>query len=133
MLALTLVTPISILNIGLSGQVSIPYTVRGNGNKTVYLYKNGVIADQHTDILSASSSGTFVISGGLPTGITNFQLVAESTQAGVTVRSSSHYFDLFGTAANTVICLKVEDFTGAIQGPADYMSPKFSAAKFSDF
>ena len=132
-LALTLVTPISILNIGLSGQVSIPYTVRGNGNKTVYLYKNGVIADQHTDILSASSSGTFVISGGLPTGITNFQLVAESTQAGVTVRSSSHYFDLFGTAANTVICLKVEDFTGAIQGPADYMSPKFSAAKFSDF
>lgn len=132
-LALSLVTPISILNTGLSGQVTIPYTVRGNGSKTVYLYKNGVIADQHTDILSASSSGSFVISEGLPTGITNFQIVAESTQAGVTVRSSSHYFDLFGTAANTIICLKVEDFTGAIQGPTDYMSPKFSAAKFSDF
>ena len=44
-LALSLVTPISILSTGLSGQVSIPYTVKGNGNKTVYLYKNGVIAD----------------------------------------------------------------------------------------
>lgn len=131
-LALTLSTSISILNTGLSGQVSIPYTVRGNGNKTVYLYKNGVLEDQH-DILSASSSGTFIIPGGLPVGVTNFQLVAESTQAGVTVRSSSHYFDLFGSAVTTVLCLKVEDFTGAIQGLDDYMSPKFSAAKFSDF
>lgn len=132
-LALSLTTSISILSQGLQGQVSIPYTVRGNGNKTVYLYKNGVLLDQHTDITANTSANSFLISGGLGAGVTNFQLVAETTQSGVTVRSSSHYFDLFGSAAGTVICLKVEDITGDVQGVGDYASPKFNAAKFGDF
>lgn len=130
-LALSLSTSINIANTGISGQVSIPYTVKGNGNKTVFLYKNGELVDQHDNITSASSSNVFtqVLSGG----VTNFQIVAETSAGDTTVKSSSFYFDLFGSSAATVIAVLVEDTTGAIQSGAEYAIPHFSAPKFSDF
>lgn len=130
-LALSLTTSINIANTGMSGQVSIPYTVKGNGNKTVFLYRNGELVDQHDNIASASSSNVFTQN--LSGGITNFQIVAETSAGDTTVRSSSFYFDLFGSSAATVIAVLVEDTTGTIQSGADYATPKFSAPKFSDF
>lgn len=130
-LALSLSTSINIANTGMTGQVSIPYTVRGNGSKTVFLYRNGVLIDQHDNITSASSSGVFTQT--LSGGINNFQLVAETSAGDTVVRSSSFYFDLFSSTASTVIALLVEDTTGTIQSGAEYGTPKFSAPKFSDF
>lgn len=130
-LALSLSTSININNTGISGQVSIPYTVKGNGTKTVFLYRDGELVDQHENINSASSSNIFtqVISGG----VTNFQLVAETSAGDTVVRSSSFYFDLFGSSATTVIAVLVEDTTGTIQNAAEFATPRFSAPKFSDF
>ena len=130
-LALSLTTSINIGNTGMSGQISIPYTVKGNGSKTVYLYKDGVLIDQHDNITSASSSNVFTQT--LGGGLTNFQIVAETSAGDTTVRSSSFYFDLFGSATSTVISLMVEDTTGAIQIGGEYGTPKFNASKFSDF
>lgn len=130
-LALSLSTSINIANTGMIGQVSIPYTVRGNGSKTVFLYRNGVLIDQHDNITSASSSSVFTQT--LSGGINNFQLVAETSAGDTVVRSSSFYFDLFSSTVSTVIALLVEDTTGTIQSGAEYGIPKFSAPKFSDF
>lgn len=130
-LALSLSTSINIANTGMTGQVSIPYTVRGNGSKTVFLYRNGVLIDQHDNITSASSSSVFTQT--LSGGINNFQLVAETSAGDTVVRSSSFYFDLFSSTVSTVIALLVEDTTGTIQSGAEYGIPKFSAPKFSDF
>ncbi len=130
-LALTLSTSIAIANTGITGQVSIPYTVRGNGSKTVYLYRDGELVDQHDNITSASSSGVFTQT--ISSGVNNFQLVAETSAGDTVVRSSSFYFDLFGSTVATVITLLVEDSTGTIQSGAEYLTPKFSAPKFSDF
>ena len=130
-LALSLSTSININNTGIPGQVSIPYTVKGNGTKTIFLYRDGELVDQHENINSASSSNIFtqVISGG----VTNFQLVAETSAGDTVVRSSSFYFDLFGSSATTVIAVLVEDTTGTIQNAAEFATPRFSAPKFSDF
>lgn len=130
-LSLTLSTSISIANTSLTGQVSIPYTVKGNGSKTVYLYRNGELLEQHDNITSASASNIFTQT--LSTGINNFQLVAETTAGDTIVRSSSFYFDLFGTSASTIIAFFIEDKTGTIQSGDVYKNPKFSASKFSDF
>lgn len=130
-LALSLSTSINIANTGMTGQVSIPYTVRGNGSKTVFLYRNGVLVDQHDNITSASSSSVFTQT--LSGGINNFQLVAETSAGDTVVRSSSFYFDLLSSTVATVVALLVEDTTGTIQSGAEYGTPKFSAPKFSDF
>lgn len=130
-LALSLTTSINIGNTGMSGQISIPYTVKGNGSKTVYLYKDGVLIDQHDNITSASSSNVFTQT--LGGSLTNFQIVAETSAGDTTVRSSSFYFDLFGSTISTIISLMVEDTTGAIQIGGEYGTPKFNASKFSDF
>jgi hypothetical protein len=92
--------------------VSIPYTVKGNGSKTVYLYKNGKQVDYHDNITSASSSGVFTQV--LTNNLTNFQIVAETSAGDTVVRSSSFYFDLFGSATSTIISFLVEDTTGTI-------------------
>lgn len=129
-LSLVLSTSINIANTGLVGQVTIPYTVRGNGVKSVYLYKNGEQVDSHSDITASTSSNVFTVS--LENGSANYQLVAE-TQAGNTlIKSSSFYFDLFRSTSTPMIALLVEDSTGTIQG-ADYKTPKFNAPKFNDF
>ncbi len=130
-LSLTLTTNVNITGVGGDSQVSIPYTVRGNGNKTVYLYKNGVLVSQHDNITSASSSNVFIQT--LNTGLNNFQLVAETSAGDTTVRSSSFYFDLFNTTVEPVIALLIEDSTGSIQEGTTYKAPVFNAAKFSDF
>ena len=130
-LALSLSTSINIANTGMTGQVSIPYTVKGNGSKTVFLYRNGVLIDQHDNITSTSSSGVFTQT--LSSGINNFQLVAETSAGDTVVRSSSFYFDLFSSTIATVIALLVEDTTGTIQSSTEYETPKFYAPKFSDF
>ncbi len=130
-LSLILSTSVDIRGTGTSGQISIPYTVRGNGSKTVYLYKDGELIDQHDNITSASSSNSFVQT--LGTGVSNFQIYAETSAGDTTVRSSSFYFDLFGSTATTVIALMVEDSTGAIQSGDVYKVPNFNAPKFSEF
>lgn len=130
-LSLILLTSVNIANTGLAGTVSIPYTVKGNGSKTVYLYKNGKLVTQNDGITSNTSSGTFTQT--LTAGSNNFQLVAE-TQAGDTiVKSSSFYFDLFSSTVSPIISLLVEDMSGTIQDEHTYMTPRFTAPKFSDF
>lgn len=130
-LSLVLSTSINIANTGLTEQVVIPYSVRGNGTKSVYLYKNGELIDTHSDITASTSSNSFTAS--LENGSANFQLVAETVSGNTTIRSSSFYFDLFRSTSVPVIALLVEDSTGTIQGPSDYKSPKFNAPKFNDF
>lgn len=130
-LALTLSTSISIANTGITGQISIPYTVKGNGSKTVFLYRNGELLEQHDNITSASSSGVFTQT--IASGMNNFQLVAEASAGDTVVRSSSFYFDLFGSAVTTIIAFFIEDKAGNIQSGDVYKTPKFSASKFDDF
>lgn len=130
-LSLVLSTTISIANTGIVGQVSIPYTVKGNGSKTVYLYKNGELIEQHDNITSASSSNAFTQT--LSTGVNNFQLVAETTAGDTVVKSSSFYFDLFSASVTTIIAFFIEDSTGTIQSGGTYKNPRFFAPKFSDF
>lgn len=130
-MALSLTSRIGIANTGLPGQVSIDYNAIGNGTKSVFLYKNGKLEDAVYN-QEGTVKGNFVVDS-LPSGITNFQLVASATSGTTTIYSSSHYFDLFGSATDTVICFKVEDFTGTIQSEANYQTPEFSAPKFSDF
>lgn len=123
---------VNIVNQGITGQALIPYTVEGNGTKTVYLYKNGVLEDTHSGIEDYRRSSNFTIDN-LPNGITNFQIVAQSMSGDTIVTSSSHYFDLFGSATEPIIALKVEDKTGTIQGENEYEIPVFAATRFSDF
>lgn len=130
-LALTLSTAISIASTGITGQVSIPYTVKGNGSKTVFLYRDGKLVDQHDNLISASVSGVFTQT--MSVGSSNFQLVAETSAGDTTIRSHSFYFDLFGPTVTTIIALFVEDITGSIQEGETYKIPKFNASKFSDF
>lgn len=130
-LSLTLTTSVNIVGTGKDSQVSIPYTVKGNGSKTVYLYKNGVLINQHDNITSASSSNVFIQT--LNAGINNFQLVAETSAGDTTVRSSSFYFDLFSATVEPVVVLLIEDLTGSIQEGTAYKIPTFNASKFSNF
>lgn len=59
--------------------------------------------------------------------------MAQAASGDTIVTSSSHYFDLFGSATEPIIALKVEDTTGTIQGENEYKTPTFSAPKFADF
>lgn len=132
-LALTLHKPsINIANAGLSGQVIIPYSGVGNGNKTITLYKNGLPFGTPQESKNYNFSGQFVVQD-LPAGITNFQIVAETRSGDTVVRSSSYYFDLFGSTTGTIIALMVEDVSGAIQSTSLYQNPTFAAAKFNNF
>lgn len=123
---------VNIVNQGQPGQVLIPYTVEGNGTKAVYLYRNGVLEDTHSGIEDYRRSSNFTVNN-LPNGVTNFQIVAQAASGDTVVTSSSHYFDLFGSATEPIIALKVEDTTGTIQGENEYKTPTFSTPKFADF
>lgn len=59
--------------------------------------------------------------------------MAQAASGDTIVTSSSHYFDLFGSATEPIIALKVEDTTGTIQGENEYKTPTFSTPKFADF
>ena len=132
-ISLTLNTDrVNIANQGMTGQILIPYTVEGNGTKSVYLYKNGVLEDTHSGIEDYRRSSNFTINN-LPNGVTNFQIVAQSMSGDTIVTSSSHYFDLFGSATEPIIAFKVEESTGAIQEENKYKSPEFTASKFTNF
>lgn len=132
-ISLTLNTDkISIANQGLTGQVLIPYTIEGNGTKSVYLYRNGALEDSHSGIEDYRRSANFTVNN-LPNGTTNFQIVAQSMSGDTVVTSSSHYFDLFGSATEPIIALKIEDTTGTIKGEGEYQNPTFAAPRFGDF
>jgi hypothetical protein len=73
-LSLTLTTSINIANTGITGMATIPYTVKGNGSKSVFLYRNGKLVDQHEGITSSSSSNSFSVA--LVGNVDNFQIVA---------------------------------------------------------
>lgn len=130
-LALTLTTSININNTGITGQYSIPYTVKGNGSKTVFLYHNGTLLQQHDNITAASSSGVFVVN--LSSGLNNYQIYAETQADDTVVTSTSYYFDLFTPTSETVILFMVEDTTGSKQEGDSYLNPTFNASKFSDY
>lgn len=132
-ISLTLKTDrVNIVSQGQPEQVLIPYTIEGNGTKSVYLYRNGVLEDTHSGIEDYRRSSNFTVNN-LPNGITNFQIVAQAASGDTIVTSSSHYFDLFGSATEPIIALKVEDTTGTIQGENEYKTPTFSTPKFADF
>lgn len=131
-LNLTLTTNVSI-DTAHSGQVAIPFTVKGNGNKSVYLYVNGKLADTITGITSSTFSSNFVDNiSSRGSNRVNYQIVAKTAAGDTEVSSSSFYFDLFTGTTSPVICFKVEDETGFIQ-KAGYNSPVFNASKFSEF
>lgn len=128
--SLTLTVPYNIGSFNNSGQVSIPYTVRGNGSKSVYLYKNGELVDSVSEITNNSYSGVFVVN--VESNV-NYQVVAEATAGTTTVRSTSYYFDIIGHIAGSAIAIRYEDATGTIQGADFYQSPTISFPKFNNF
>lgn len=131
-LNLTLTTNISI-DTAHSGQVGIPFTVKGNGNKSVYLYVNGKLEDSITGITSQTFSGNFSDNiSARGSNRVNYQIVAKTIAGETEVSSSSFYIDLFTGTTSPVIVFKVEDETGAIQ-EAGYNTPVFNARKFSEF
>lgn len=131
-LNLTLTTNISI-DTAHSGQVGIPFTVKGNGNKSVYLYVNGKLEDSITGITSQTLSGNFSDNiSARGSNRVNYQIVAKTIAGETEVSSSSFYIDLFTGTTSPVIVFKVEDETGAIQ-EAGYNTPVFNARKFSEF
>lgn len=129
-ISLSLTVPFNIGSFNNSGQVSIPYTVRGNGSKSVYLYKNGELADSVTEITNNSYSGVFVVN---IDSTVNYQVVAEAIAGSTTVRSASYYFDIIGQIAGSTIALKYEDSTGTIQSVDLYQNPTISFPKFNNF
>lgn len=128
-ISLTLNVPYNIGTIN-SGQVSIPYSVKGNGSKSVYVYKNGELVDSVSDITNSSHSGVFVVD---VTIAANYQIVAEATAGNTVVRSSSYYFDIVGESSGTIIALKFEDSTGTIQNSDTYKTPVINFPRFNNF
>jgi hypothetical protein len=119
----------NLLNSGSAGQITIPYTVKGNGSKTVYLYRDGKLEATHDSLTASSVSGSFIQT--LPSGKVNFQVVAETKSGNTTVTSKAYYFDMFGAAASTITCLEVVDTAGNIQIDAD--NSIFAVDLFTDF
>ena len=135
----TTITVISIiLNTGINiatlfnvGQISIPYNVRGNGSKSIYLYKNGQLLDSNEGITSINFSNNFTENISL--GRTNYQLVAEAIAGNTTVTSQSYYFDLLVPASGTSISLMFEDSYGEIKDNNSYMIPNFKSPIYETF
>lgn len=137
-IALSLETNVNIANTGMQQQYSIDYSLQGNGEKSIYLYINGDINHQQastiTGITNYSTNGVFVINANsLPSGVTNFQIVAESRSGNTIVKSKSYYIDLFKPSVDPVICFKVENPNGEILTGNSYNSPEFKVSKFSNF
>lgn len=128
-LTLTLSVPYNISNIN-DGQLSLQYTVKGNGSKNVTLYKNGVVADSVEEITNNSYAGVFIVD---ITSTANYQIVAETKAGTTTVKSSSFYFDVIGPSSGRVIAIKYEDTTGTIQNESTYQSPIIEFPKFNNF
>lgn len=112
------------------GQVSIPYTVKGNGTKIISLYKNGVLVDSQEGITATNYSNNFVQE---LRNSTNYQLVAETSAGTTTVRSSSYYIDLTVPLAGVSIGLMREDIYGEIKNQSQYKIPQFKSPIYENF
>lgn len=74
--------------------VPVPFEVAGAGGKQVMLYVDGSLTETRAVTRSGRTTGAFSVRG-LAAGLHSLQLVAEVEQDGVTVRSSSHYIDVY--------------------------------------
>lgn len=119
-------------NIGIpaNGYTSLQYTVRGSGSKSVYLYKNGELVDSISDITNSSYAGTFIVDIFTPT---NYQIVSETIVGTTKIKSSSFYFDTICEIQGTMIAIKFEDVTGAIQDVDSYLNPTINFPKLNNF
>lgn len=97
--------------------IPVPFEVAGSGNKQVMLYVDGTLQQTKAVPRSGRTVGSFSVAGLTP-GLHNLQLVAELEQDGITVRSSSHYIDIYvkdATAAPAAwIALKMENADGTV-------------------
>ena len=112
------------------GQISIPYTVKGNGTKVISLYKNGVLADSQDSITVTNYSNTFTQE---LKASSNYQLVAETSAGSTTVKSSSYYFDLTVPLSGTSIGIMHEDTYGEIKNNSQYSIPEFKSPIYESF
>jgi hypothetical protein len=129
-ISLTLSTGINFATNYSVGQISIPYTIRGNGTKIVSLYKNGNAIDTQESITASSYSNTFVQD---LNSSTNYQLVAEASAGNTTVKSSSYYFDLTIPLSGTSIGIMHEDTYGEIKNSSQYSTPEFKSPIYESF
>lgn len=129
-ITLTLTVPYNIGSSNNSGQMSLQYTVKGNGSKSVYLYKNGELIDSTSEITNNSYTGIFIVNVSTTA---NYQIVAETIVGTTKVKSSSFYFDTIGITSNTTIVIKFEDSTGTIQSADSYLNPTIQFPKFNSF
>lgn len=97
--------------------VPVPFEVAGAGNKQVMLYVDGILSETRAVTRSGRTSGSFSVRDLAP-GLHAIQLVAEVEQDGVTVRSSSHYIDVYvkgpAAAPSAWIAVKAENADGTI-------------------
>lgn len=129
-IALTLSTGINFATGYPVGQISIPYTVKGNGTKIISLYKNGVLIDSQEGITATNYSNSFVQELRFSS---NYQIVAETSAGSTTVRSSAYYFDLTVPLSGTSIGLMREDTYGEIKNNSQYSVPEFKTPIYESF
>lgn len=116
---LTLTSSFNIGTLVVRGSdISIPYALTGNGNKTLRCYVDGIDKEDRT-ITSSSANGSFTIStASLSHGAHSVQLVAELELAdGTKINSNSIYFGIaVRVTGNTtpIIATKFEYSDGSI-------------------
>ena len=115
--------------------ISIPYALTGNGNKTLRCYVDGLDKEDRT-ITSSSANGSFTIStSNLSHGAHSVQLVAElELTDGTKIKSNSIYFGIAVRVTgnlNPIIATKFEYSDGAIIGSGQ--SPYIPVQQYENY
>ena len=116
-----------------SESVVVPYTVMGTGNKTVYLYLDGVQSQTASVTRSGTTNGSFNVSmSGLSVGRHTVQLVAEMQASELlTLTSESVYFDIYKAGSTApIIGTKMIHKDGRIFDDTEHLTPVVAIGQY---